>query len=95
MTQDDLIAELKETDNLLPQDVLKNTSLQQLAAELVTIFNTKQDDLKKDDRFRSNFTELVNYIYLANLHKQPSQRNKEIFKENIITFLLNSPHPAT
>jgi hypothetical protein len=95
MTQNDLIAELKETDNLLPKDFLKNSDLKQLASDLVTIFETKQDDLETNDKFRSNFTELVNYIYLADLSKQPQQRNKEIFKDSLISFLLNSPHPAT
>jgi len=94
MTTAELITELKQKDSLLPQAVLKDSSLQELATQLTEIFETKQEELLGDDKFRNNFTELINYIYLNTLTKQPERRNKSIFAENLISFLLNAPHPA-
>lgn len=94
MQQQQLITILKQDDNLLPQDVLRNTDIKELVNDLVIIFETRKAELSEDARFKNNFTELVNYIYLMHLQTEPKHRSKKIFKDNLIAFLLNSPQPA-
>lgn len=94
MDMKQLLQELKDTDNLLPQDILKDTNLKELATQLKTIFESNQQYLETDLKFRTNFTELVNYIYLSALDEQPDRRKKKIFSDRLITFLLATPSPA-
>lgn len=92
--RDQLIQELRNTDNLLPQDILRERDLEELANQLESIFAADQTELKENPTLRSNFTELVNYIYLSNLGLQPENRKKDIFNDNLIAFLLSDPSPA-
>lgn len=95
MTKDTLIKELKDKDEILPQELLSESSIEVLTKNLATIFESEKDELMENARFRNNFTETVNYVYLSVLSSAPDKRNKKIFSDNLITFLLDSPQPAT
>jgi RecG-like helicase len=89
MSTDQLLIELKQNDNLLPQELLKDITLSDLTKSLIEIFDDHRDELEADLKLRANFTELINYIYLVTLSKKPEQRNKHIFSNQLTTFLLN------
>jgi len=93
MTKQELVNQLKSTDTLLPQDVLKDTSLKQLVAMLKKVFDENMQELEADVNFRNNFTELVNYVYVRSLHETPAKREKNPFGDRLIAFLL-TPNPA-
>ena len=88
MKTQELYELLLNSDSLLPQQVLEKGDYKQLASELTIIFNTYTDELRDDERFRKNFAELVNYVYLDVLSKTPDKRDKEPFTSNLTTFLL-------
>lgn len=94
MTTKELVAELKNKETILPQEVLKNTSLESLATDLMTIYKNNLTELEEEDKFKANYTELINYVYVVMLSREPKKRNKNIINEDVIKFLLNSPHPA-
>ena len=94
MTTDELVSELKNKENILPQEVLKNTTLEALAGDLMKIFQDNLTELEQDDRFKENYIELINYVYMVMLSREPKKRNKDIFNESMITYLLNTPHHA-
>lgn len=91
MTNEQLLQELRQKETLLPQEFLKDTSVTNLTRSLAAIFESNRSDLEDDVRFRKNFTELVNYVYLTNLSKKPDQRKKDIFNIQLTNFLINTP----
>lgn len=88
MKTEELYRLLVNSDSLSPHDLTQN-KYTELASELDEIFSTYQDELKENEKFRNNFTELVNYIYLDLLNESPSKRNKEIFNSNLTNFVLS------
>lgn len=96
MTTEDLLNELKTRDHILPKDVLKDTSLENLADDLKLIFDENSEELRSNIKFRENYIDLISYVYVLMLQKKPEKRNKEIFNKKIITSLINTttPHAA-
>jgi hypothetical protein len=90
MTTQELERELKTADDLLPQDILRDVTIEQLAAQLREIFAKDKALLERDARFRDNFTGVVNYIYIVLLNKPPAKRQKNLFSDTLINTLLTS-----
>lgn len=94
MTTEQLFKELKQKDILLPKEILTDTSLSNLVNSLIEIFDNHREELEQDEKFRTNFTELINYVYLITLSEKPSTRNKNIFSNQLTSFLLRPAQAA-
>lgn len=88
MKRDQLLKTLRTADDLLPQQVLQDATLTQLVVELDAIFAENRQELDINQKFRHNFTEIVNYVYLLTLEKKPEQRDKMLFNPHLIANLL-------
>ncbi len=89
MSTDDLIKTIEEEEYILPKDILKNTSEDQLIKELEEIFEKYQKKIEEEKSFRSKYTELVNYVFFLNLSRSESKKKQHPLNENIVNYLLN------
>lgn len=89
MTKENLVKELQHSDTILPAVILRDMTSEQTAVVLAEVFKTYKQELLHNRKFRDNFTELVNYIYLLNLNKEPTKRKKNLFSTSLTSFLLN------
>lgn len=90
MTRNELVTKLKSSESLLPKDILEDTDINTLVVDLRSIYNSHKDEMSSNEQFLSNFTEVVNFVYLRALTQQKMNKRKEIFSTNIINFLINS-----
>lgn len=91
MSATQLIQAIEEQEYILPKSILKDRDEEQLAKELVEIFNTYPEKLEADTEFRKKYTELVNYLLVRNLYRDKTKQKNIVFDSNIINYLLSKP----
>jgi len=89
-----LLNAIDAREELLPVDILKNITEEELIDVLKKIFQNSKERIENDDEFRRKYIELVNYVLVRNLYKEKSKQKKNLFDQKLINFLLLSPETA-
>lgn len=94
MSTDNLVKEIEERDYILPKDILKQTSEDELVKQLEEIFSKHKKRIAEEPEFRRKYIELVNYVIILNLRKAKKEQKKSLFDKDLIQYLLSSTQTA-
>ena len=94
MTTKQLVQLIEAEEYILPKSILKDTTEDELANELIEIYHKYHKKLEKEAEFRRKYTELINYMLVLNIRREKDRKKKILFDKNLINYLLSTPEAA-
>lgn len=86
-----LIRELEKEEYILPKDILKKISEDELIKQIEEIYVKHQDVLQEQEKLRYKYTELVSYLFFLNIQRAKSKKKSKLFSDKLINYLLSTP----